>query len=318
LQQLSEITAETVRIAYRLLLGREPESTAVVDEKLATVSTYIDLRNAFIESGEFRNQFPSTGDELNRVYWNLPGDVAVDVAPDMLAKLLARLSGQWKKLGESDPYWSVLTHDDFRLQGMDARRLEEFYATGRASADLIELFEKKTESTVRRGVCLELGCGVGRITARLAEKFDRVLAVDISPGNLNICRRYMDKLGIKNVETVLLESPGQLAELGAFDFFYSVIVLQHNPPPIQKSLLENVLKNVRYGGGCLFQTCGSLRGYSFSPEAYLQTKEDVMDIHCLPKPVVLRLLHENRLQVRDVEMDPWVGAFGSYTYFATK
>jgi len=50
----------------------------------------------------------------------------------------------------------------------------------------------------------------------------------------------------------------------------------------------------------------------------LATNEEVMDIHCLPKPVVLRLLHENGLQVRDVEMDTWVGAFGSYTYFATK
>ena len=43
-----------------------------------------------------------------------------------------------------------------------------------------------------------------------------------------------------------------------------------------------------------------------------------MDVHCLPKPVVLRLLHEKGLQVRDVEIDTWVGTFGSYTYFATK
>jgi SAM-dependent methyltransferase len=305
-------------MAYRLLLNREPESSEVVEELLEGLSTYKEVRSAFVSCPEYRRRYPTALDEINRVYWKPPPNVTVDVSKPVLAKLLNRLSDQWKKLGESDPYWSVLTHDDFRMQGMDADKLEEFYETGRVSAGIIELFEKKTETTVGRGVCLELGCGVGRITAHLAEKFERVIAVDISPGNLAICKQYMEQLGLDNVETVLLESPNQLSTLGDFDFFYSVIVLQHNPPPIQKALLENVLKNIRKGGGCLFQTCGSLRDYSFSPEEYLQTKEQVMDIHCLPKPVVLRLLHKNRLQVRDVEMDPWVDAFGSYTYFATK
>jgi len=316
--KLSEVSTETVRIAYRLFLGREPESSSVVAEKVASHSTYEELGRAFVLSLEFQATNPSAGFDINRVYWSLPGEVTVDVSPEIFARLLERLSRQWRKLGESDPYWSVLTHDDFRLQSIDAKKLTEFYDSGQRAAGLIELFEKKTGASVQRGVCLELGCGVGRITAHLAKRFERVIAVDISPGNLAICQRYMEEFGIDNVQTVLLESPEQLSALGKFDFFYSMIVLQHNPPPIQKVLLENILGNIRYGGGCLFQTCGSLNGYSFNPTNYLATNEEVMDIHCLPKPVVLRLLHENGLQVRDVEMDTWVGAFGSYTYFATK
>jgi hypothetical protein len=125
-------------------------------------------------------------------------------------------------------------------------------------------------------------------------------------------------MGMKNVQTILLESPEQLLEFGPVDFFYSVIVLQHNPPPVQKVLLNNILAKVTPGGGCLFQTPANLPNYSFSVEKYLSSDLRVFDMHCLPKAEVLNILHENKLQIRDIEIDPWTGAPGSYTYFATK
>ena len=36
----------------------------------------------------------------------------------------------------------------------------------------------------RGGTCVEVGCGPGRMTAALAERFDRVLALDVSPAML--------------------------------------------------------------------------------------------------------------------------------------
>jgi len=38
------------------------------------------------------------------------------------------------------------------------------------------------------GVCVEVGCGPGRMTAALAERFDRVLALDVSPAMLEQAR----------------------------------------------------------------------------------------------------------------------------------
>src|SRR6478735_10371022 len=40
----------------------------------------------------------------------------------------------------------------------------------------------------RGGVCVEVGCGPGRMTGALAERFDRVLALDVSPAMLDQAR----------------------------------------------------------------------------------------------------------------------------------
>src|SRR5207247_7257709 len=40
----------------------------------------------------------------------------------------------------------------------------------------------------RGGVCVEVGCGFGRMTPRLAERFDRVLALDVSPAMIEAAR----------------------------------------------------------------------------------------------------------------------------------
>jgi hypothetical protein len=147
--------------------------------------------------------------------------------------------------------------------------------------------------------------------------FEHVIAADISPGNLFRCGEWMEKKGIANVTTLLLTSPYQLGNIAHFDFLYSVIVLQHNAPPVQKILLDKLLPKIN-SDGCLFQTPDNLPNYSYSATDHLNSTLAVMDSHCLPKPVVLRLLHEHGLQVRDVQMDPWNGNWGSYTYFATR
>jgi 2-polyprenyl-3-methyl-5-hydroxy-6-metoxy-1,4-benzoquinol methylase len=323
---MSEGSLDSVRMAYRLFLNREPESSAVVEAKAAACPTYEELRRLFVSSFEFQSYLRSLNPELFRSinsefyssYFQKPAAVEIDVPQDVLEKLLRRIRAQWRELGERDPYWSVLTDDGFRIKNMDSSKLAAFYETGRGSAQLIELFRERTGAVLRHGVCLELGCGVGRVTAHLAQQFDRVIATDISPGNLALCERYMKKMGMKNVRTVLLESPEQLLELGSFDFFYSVIVLQHNPPPVQKVLLSNILSRIQPGGACLFQTPSNFPDYSFSTEKYLSSDVQEIDMHCLPKVEVLNILRENKLQIRDVEIDPWIGAPGSYTYFATK
>jgi methylase of polypeptide subunit release factors len=271
-----------------------------------------------VSCNEFQRLYPSVVAEISRNYWQRPGQVQVDVSDDTLERLLERLREQWRRLGENEPYWSVLTDSSYLMSNLNESKLTSFYDTGLQSATLIDLFEERTGVKTPRGVCLELGCGVGRVTAQLAPRFEKIIAVDISPGNLTICERRMEEFGQTNVETRLLTGFPDLLAVEPIDFFFSIIVLQHNPPPIQKAMLSAVMGKMSSSACCLFQTIDSLPEYSFSAEAYLATHTEVMDIHCLPKPVVLRLLSEHGFYVRDVQIDPWVGAFGSYTYFATR
>jgi SAM-dependent methyltransferase len=323
---MTEMSEDVVRLAYRLFLDRNAESDAIIEEKLAQNATIHDLREQFVTSVEFRSLMdmsepPRVTDmsETQRAYWDRRGSVEVDVSPADLASMMERLRKQWRRLGETEPYWSVLSSPNFKLDVMDAERFDSFYESGRSAAGLIDIFAERSGVPITQGTCLELGCGVGRVTAHLAQRFTRVVAVDISPGNLALCERRMKQLALHNVETILLKSPDQLAQVPPFDFFYSVIVLQHNPPPMQKTMLEAILARLPSGGGCLFQTPDTFHGgYSFTAREYLSSELQTIDMHCLPKAVVLKLLRDHNMHVLDVQPDPWIGSFGSYTYFATR
>lgn len=251
-------------------------------------------------------------------YWAPPADVEHEVSAGDMDRLVARITDQWTRLGETEPHYSVLTHDDFRAKNLDADMLRHFRETGRVAAAAVQAFEAREGHAGRRGVCLELGCGVGRVTRFLADQFDEVIAVDISPGNLRLCAEYMREEGVTNVTTVQAFGPATLESLPEINFFFSIIVLQHNSPPIQKAMLRTILSKIRPGGGALFQIPTDIAGYRFSVEDYLASAEPEMEMHALPKPVVLKLISDAGLIVSDVMPDSFTGVFGSTTFYAVK
>jgi cyclopropane fatty-acyl-phospholipid synthase-like methyltransferase len=168
---------------------------------------------------------------------------------------------------------------------------------------------------VARGTCLELGCGAGRVTKHLAGGFDKILAVDISEGNLRQCRKMAAHSGIENIEFILMQSPAEIANLPSVDFFYSTIVLQHNPPPVQKFILDCILGKIKPGGGFYFQAQTHTPGYGFDVDAFLATPPDIMNMYCFPMHEILRLIEKHRLSIREVLMDSWTGIYGSHTFF---
>ena len=79
----------------------------------------------------------------------------------------------------------------------------------------------------RGGVCVEVGCGPGRMTPVLADRFDRVLALDVSPAMLERARAAV---AASNVE-FLPVSGADLAGVpdGIADVVVCYLVLQHLP-----------------------------------------------------------------------------------------
>lgn len=256
--------------------------------------------------------------DLHAGYFERPGRIDIEVEPSVLARLFERTREQWSRLGDQDPHWSVLSHDEFRRDRLDEAARDRFYETGRDNAALLEIFEGRTHTKLSRGTCLELGCGVGRVTRFLAQRFDTVIGVDVSAANLEVGRRRLHDEGVANVELIQLCDLAALGELPEVDVFFSVIVLQHNSPPIQTAMLDAILAKIRPGGGCLFQTVTNRTGYSFDADAYIATPAGGMEMHALPQSAVLALLQRHGLQVREVVMDSWTGDYGSYTFFATR
>jgi ubiquinone/menaquinone biosynthesis C-methylase UbiE len=96
----------------------------------------------------------------------------------------------------------------------------------RAAGELEALFSR-LGADPRGGVCVEVGCGPGRMTGLLAERFDRVVAVDVSPAML---ARAQAAVAAPNVTFAAVS--GQrldgVADAGA-DTVVCYLVLQHLP-----------------------------------------------------------------------------------------
>jgi SAM-dependent methyltransferase len=306
-----------IRNAYRILLGREPENDSVVPNLAATYGDSEAILRAFVECAEFKARYRTFLSEITEGF-NAPRlSIETDVPPEILNRLFIRIRAQWKQLGEREPYWSVVTSTDYLRSNFDANEAK-FRESGRGHAAMVDYLPTRSGIVVRRGTCLELGCGVGRVTRFLAEKFDRVIAVDISPGNLKLSEEYLRDSGISNVDYCLIESPAEIAGLEDFDFFYSIIVLQHNPPPVQKFILSHIFRVLRPGGCALFQIPTFRMNYGFSVDSYLQSPPPEMEMHAMPMHVIFSLFEQHGLHCREVLMDGSTGEYGSHTFVAEK
>lgn len=79
------------------------------------------------------------------------------------------------------------------------------------------------------GKILEIGCGTGFFSRKLAVKASEITAVDISEQMLDYCRQEADKSGIKNLKT---HKGGFLTyehEFNSLDAVVSQLVLHHLP-----------------------------------------------------------------------------------------
>jgi ubiquinone/menaquinone biosynthesis C-methylase UbiE len=96
----------------------------------------------------------------------------------------------------------------------------------RGRIELDGLFER-LGADPRGGTCVEVGCGPGRMTAALAERFDRVVAVDVSPAMLEQARAAVPHHRVE-FRAVSGERLDGVPDASA-DVLVCYLVLQHLP-----------------------------------------------------------------------------------------
>jgi len=241
-----QIDRAIVVACYRYLLGREPENERAIQEK-REIESVAELIRHFTSSSEYRRH--SIIRYLRSAYSSLYYKIDYDIQDQRLSALFDRIKQQWARLGDQEPFWSVLTLENYLVANLEDSQVREFYESGKLDADLLNTFETRNEVRISRAICLELGCGVGRVTRHLSGMFSNVFAVDISPGHLEHCRTHLSRQGVSNFAPILINSPEDVRRLPGFDFLISFIVLQHNPPPIQYFMLDTLLSKINHGGG---------------------------------------------------------------------
>lgn len=147
-------------------------------------------------------------------------------------------SAQWQQFGEVDPYYGVLSSEEYRRENLTEQRLEQFFASGEAYVEW--LFQHLGD--LRPRTSLDFGCGVGRVLVALAGRCAEVTGVDVSPAMLAECRSICEKRGIRN--TRLTE---RLPE-ERFDLVHSTIVLQHVKREEGYRLIGELARRVADGG----------------------------------------------------------------------
>ncbi len=101
----------------------------------------------------------------------------------------------------------------------------------------------------------------------------------------------------------------QFDSLPEYDLFFSLIVLQHNPPPLMALILEKVLARLAPGGVAYFQTATHMTDYHFSVAAYLETPPMVGNakVHCLPQHVLFELVQRAGCDILEIREDSSLG-----------
>lgn len=147
-------------------------------------------------------------------------------------------SAQWKRFGDVDPYYGVLSSDAYRHENLTEDPLEEFFASGEAYVEW--LFDQL--GGLEPSTALDFGCGVGRVLVALCGRCEEVTGVDVSPGMLAECRNTCERRGIRNVR--LADSlPDE-----RFDLAHTTLVLQHVEREEGYRLVGELARRVAAGG----------------------------------------------------------------------
>ena len=306
------VTPEEVSYAYKLFLGREPENADVIAGYCQSSQSLEQLTRIFMNSPEFLRRMGSTLEKpqvnRHRHPFNLPRiPVETHVSSEVLDQMFKRIHKQWDHLGATEPYWSIVTQPQNYKAEFDQHR-EHFYASGNSACQtFLATLRRNGINHAQLDSCLEVGCGVGRVTSYLAGAFSTVIATDISAKPLELAKTHLEDKGVQNVELLCWQNMHQMRQLPQVDAIMSVITLQHNPPPIIAWMLSTLLSHLRSGGVAYLQIPTYKNGYLFEVERYLAgSPPDTLEMHYLPQQEVFKLFAEANCQCLEVREDGMV------------
>jgi SAM-dependent methyltransferase len=249
--------------------------------------------------------------------------VETDATNAAVSKMCGDLAASWSAMGESEPFFTNVAHDKFKMQNI-ADSKEELFRSGCETLREIEAIAQRQGIDLRAYKdCFELGCGVGRVMRALTSVFDTVYGMDISAGHLRVAR---DELAAApgRFELRKFDDPSSIETLPPFDVFVSFYVLQHNPPPVAANLLDRILAKVRVGGVACFQCQTYQVGYRFVVGEYEHTNRDQYcapagcEMHCLPQHVIYEIFGRNGFSLLEVREDGALADGISQVFFAIR
>jgi SAM-dependent methyltransferase len=163
---------------------------------------------------------------------------------------LQRLQEHWNAFGEQDPLWAILSDPAKRGRGWE-QDLDEFFASGQAEVDDVLRVLAGRGVTLQNDRALDFGCGVGRLTRALAERFHSADGIDVAASMIERAR----ELNEDSERLRFHHNPAQDLRLfgdESFDFILSLIVLQHMEPGLMRGYMRDFVRVLRPRGVAFF------------------------------------------------------------------
>jgi SAM-dependent methyltransferase len=216
-----------------------------------------------------------------------------------------------------------MTDPRYASKDFDDTVEDEFYRSGISDAGYLMAFYDQFGKVPKfEANCLELGCGLGRIGFAIAPSFAQYTGVDISTSHLKIAASRQLKRSShaltrqgKSLEFMELRKWIGDVEKKRYELFYSLLVLQHNPPPLSIYLLKLGLSQLAVGGVAVIQIPYFIEGYNFQENAYFQERRHLMEMHAIPQHMILDAAAEEACRTRLVMEDGRVGPMGRSATF---
>ncbi|MDR3609113.1 MAG: class I SAM-dependent methyltransferase [Ignavibacteriaceae bacterium] len=153
---------------------------------------------------------------------------------------------QWERFGKIDPYYGVLTQDEYHKDKLNKESKEKFFNTGDNYVKYIfNNIYKQFIPDFKPKCSLDYGCGVGRVVIPLSKYSKLVNGVDISRSMLNLCEANCKEYNINNFQ--LSKADGELITQ-KYDFIHSIDVFQHIPVKKGEKIFRNLVKHLEPDG----------------------------------------------------------------------
>jgi ubiquinone/menaquinone biosynthesis C-methylase UbiE len=159
-----------------------------------------------------------------------------------------QLRRRWEDLAQLDPMWAIASDPEKQYGKWDH---VDFFETGRAEVQEILDLVEGLGIEISRGVALDFGCGIGRLTQALGEQFEICYGIDISATMIRLAREY-NLLG-ERCRYIVNES-ADLNILGdsSIDFIYTAEVLQHVDTSLMERYLIEFVRVIKTSGAIVF------------------------------------------------------------------
>jgi ubiquinone/menaquinone biosynthesis C-methylase UbiE len=241
---------------------------------------------------------------------------------------LEELRQTWDEYAETDPWRAILG----RPGEGEPLTVEQFFQQGKYEIEEVMQLAKALDLPARKRTALDFGCGAGRLTQALADHFDEVCGVDISPNMLALAEshnRHQPRCRYLLNQSVDLSA----FDDGSQDLIYSAITLQHLRPQLAESYLKEFLRVLAPGGLLLFHLPSHRRSPMLARLLPGNLYQDIgrrvwplvnpgqtqIEMHCIRRRKVIRMIKQNGGRVlehqhRDSAGSDWV----SYRYAVTR